>query len=117
MQASDREVYYVRPIARRHHYLADDAARLVLADWSKRKTYLAVLTDSLRAEALADPESDRRGPDRVVKLLTELGPAAKDAAPDLTKILGECKVAGTKAAIARVLRAVDLEAARKAGVR
>jgi hypothetical protein len=93
------------------------AARLVLADWKNRQAYLTTLVEVLRDDATKGDDGPKRGPTGVASLLTELGPAGKDAAPGLVQVLRECTDPRNRAAVARVLRAIDVESARKAGVR
>jgi hypothetical protein len=93
------------------------ASRLVLADWPARKEYLGALTDRLGRDSLEKGSKHQAGFRRAAEYLWELGPAAKDASPALVKLMEVCKDPAAKAAVSRLLRSADVEAARRAGVR
>jgi hypothetical protein len=87
---------------------------LARADVAGRQSHLANLLELLRKSI--DPTDDHGARD-IDRSWMELGPIGKGVSPDLVKLMTQCKDPNARALVARVLRAVDAEAAKKAGVR
>ena len=86
------------------------APALVRADAANKQQYLALLFDSLR-------EPNNLIQSNSAKSLRALGAQAKDLSPQIADRLKTEPQGPSRATLARVLRGIDIEAARKAGVR
>jgi len=84
-------------------------AALIRADWANRQSSIDQLTIMLRSK-------DKDVSLSAASAMRKLGPAVQLASPVIVEMLGEA-ADSDKLPIAKTLRAVDVEAAKKAGVR